>query len=48
MEELGDLENALNPPPGRDITDREGHCSVLIRVMPNHRDLYSSHVTWSR
>lgn len=47
-EDLGDLVTALDPNPKKDPTDREGHCSVLIKVMDNNRDLFSSHVTWSR
>lgn len=48
VEEFGDLEEALNPDPTKDPTEKDGHCSVLIKLMNNNRDLYSSHVTWTR
>ncbi|ODM95390.1 putative phospholipase B-like 2 [Orchesella cincta] len=48
-EELDDLSHALDPTPGlKDPTDREGHCSVMIKVMENNRDIFSSHVTWTK
>lgn len=46
MEDFGDLENALNPNPNPDPTDRSGHCSALIKLIGN-RDIYASHVTWA-
>lgn len=47
MEDWDDLSNALDPNPNPDLTSRGGHCSALIKLIGN-RDLYSSHVTWTK
>lgn len=46
IEDTGDLNEALDPNPSRDPTDKAGHCSVLIKLIGN-RDIYASHVTWT-
>ncbi|MCL4148177.1 UNVERIFIED_CONTAM: hypothetical protein GTU68_048902 [Idotea baltica] len=54
--DLEDLDNILDPKK-RNTTFEEwvsnkdsftdGHCSALIKVLPNNSDLYVSHVTWN-
>jgi hypothetical protein len=49
MGDLDDLNSALNPNPNPDLATlmRAGHCSALIKIIED-RDIYFSHVTWSR
>ncbi|KAL7642454.1 UNVERIFIED_CONTAM: hypothetical protein RMT77_007015 [Armadillidium vulgare] len=54
--DLEDLDNVLNPEKQNLTFDEwlnnkdsfsDGHCSALIKVLPNNEDLYVSHVTWN-
>lgn len=52
-EDIGDLQEVFSA----DLSERmplshrhiigSGHCSALIKVLPNNNDLYTSHDTWS-
>ncbi|XP_003746012.1 putative phospholipase B-like 2 [Galendromus occidentalis] len=44
--DLEDLEQALKSPKLRRVTGG-GHCSALVKVLPDNSDLCFSHVTWS-
>ena len=55
--DLEDLEIALEVPANRPKYAKaswgsrplgSGHCSALIKVLPDGEDLYTSQVTWSR
>lgn len=54
--DIEDLESALDPGlANMSIEDwvqsgrgpRDGHCSALIKILPENADLYVSHVTWN-
>jgi hypothetical protein len=44
--ELSDLEHALINRTARHHVVGEGSCSALIKVLPDNKDLFISHVTW--
>ena len=46
MVDIGDLSEALVPNMRANLTPGAGHCSLLVKVLPNNADLLVSHVTW--
>ncbi len=44
---LSDLENALINRTVKHHVVGQGSCSGLIKLLPNNKDLFISHVTWT-
>lgn len=45
--DLEDLESAMGTSEVPAIVRGAGHCSALVRLLPNNSDLYVSHDTWN-
>ena len=45
--DIEDLESALRKTSGPEKMLGNGHCSALIKVLPNQQDLYVSQDTWT-
>lgn len=47
QEDLYDLCNTFNSSHPHKKPFGTGSCSVLIKLLPGHKELYMSHVTWN-
>lgn len=47
QEDIYDLCDAFNSSRHRQKPFGTGSCSVLIKLLPGHKELFFSHVTWN-